>query len=66
MIDLLVDFLGNILFFFLGRFFLRLLTLGRYDPSRENCKSPLLVSLFGFFVTFILVIGTVLWFKQAT
>lgn len=66
MIDLIVDFLGNVLFFFLGRFYLRLLTFGRYNPSRDDCKNPLLVSLFGFLITFILVIGTVLWFKQAT
>jgi len=54
------------LFFFLGRLYLRLLTFGRYNPNRHDCKNPLVVSLFGFLITFILVIGTVLWFKQAT
>ncbi|MDD5329255.1 MAG: hypothetical protein PHX38_04565 [Sulfuricella sp.] len=56
-IEFIFSFLGEVVFFQLGRFYLRLLTLGRYNSTLETCKNSGLVSLFGFAMTFTLVLS---------
>ena len=56
MLDAIFYFLSEVIAFHLGRFYLGLLTLGRYKPKFGD-TSQSLVSLFGGLVTFALVIS---------
>lgn len=56
MLDAVVEFLLELVCFRLGKFYLRVLTLGRYrfDPDKSN---PVMVSAFGGFATLCLLVG---------
>jgi len=56
MLDVIFSFLSEVVAFHLGRLYLRVLTLGRFNPVISDRSQPL-VSLFGGIVTFAFVIG---------
>ena len=56
MLDAVFYFLFEVIAFHLGKFYLAVLTLGRYKPKIDDRSEPL-VSLFGAIVTIALVVG---------
>lgn len=57
------DLLVSVFFYFQGRWALRLLSLGRYDPVAAETNDQL-VALLGFFVTLGWLVPLVLWIKS--
>jgi len=55
MLDAMLDFLGEVIAFHLGRLYLLALTLGRFNPKIGDRSQPL-VSLFGGIFTIFLIV----------
>lgn len=64
MLEAVFDFLFEVIAFHLGRFYLSVLTLGRFNPSIDDRSQPL-VSLFGGLVTLALLISIAIWINQS-
>ncbi len=62
MLDALFTFLSDVIAFYLGRFYLQVLTLGRYKIDIQSRHAPM-VSLFGAIVTFAVILGFFAWFN---
>lgn len=60
MLNAFFDFLSEFVAFHLGRFYLAIITFGRYKPKIDDTSQPL-VSLFGGTVTIILIVGIFAW-----
>lgn len=60
MLDAIFTFLSEVVAFYLGRFYLQVMTLGRYKADIQGRHAPM-VSLFGGIVTFAIVLGCFAW-----
>lgn len=60
MIDLIFNFLAEIVFFQIGRLILRVVSFGRLEPTLDSRHQPL-VSLLGGVVSFCTVVGIGFW-----
>ncbi|MDA8259561.1 MAG: hypothetical protein M0Z99_28645 [Betaproteobacteria bacterium] len=63
MLDALFSFLVDVVAFYLGRFYLLILTLGRYKADIGG-RNSMMVSLFGGVVTLLLFIGFFSWINK--
>jgi hypothetical protein len=60
MMDAVFTFLIDVAAFYSGRFYLQILTLGKYKAEIGG-RNSLLVSLFGGLVTLALIVGLFSW-----
>ncbi|MBZ0069716.1 MAG: hypothetical protein K8F26_12985 [Thiobacillus sp.] len=63
MLDAVFNFLIDVVAFYLGRFYLLILTLGKYKAEMGD-RNSLLVSLFGGVVTFAWAVGLFSWLNS--
>lgn len=64
MLDAAFNFFVDVIAFHLGRFYLLVLTLGRFKPSIGDRSQPL-VSLLGVLVTVVLIVGVATSLNQS-
>ena len=64
MLEIVFDFLTEVVFFHLGKLYLAVVTLGRYKPKINDTSQPL-VTLFGAIVTIGLLVGIVAWISRS-
>lgn len=64
MLNAFFDFLSEVVSVHLGRFYLAIITFGRYKPKIDDASQPL-VSLFGGTVTIILIVGIFAWANRS-
>jgi hypothetical protein len=64
MLDSVFDFLSEVVAFHLGRFYLLILTFGRYKPKIGDTSQPL-VSLFGGVLTIVLLVAVIAWINHS-
>jgi hypothetical protein len=55
MLEALLDFMFHILFFYVGAAIIRVITIGKVSPRLNESRNPMLISLFGFVVTFAVI-----------
>lgn len=63
MMDAVFAFLIDVAVFYLGRFYLQILSLGKYKAEIGG-RHSLLVSLFGGLVTLALLVGAFSWLNS--
>lgn len=64
MLDVVFDFLSEVVAFHLGRFYIAIITFGRCKPKIGD-TSQSLVSLFGGTLTIVFIVGIFAWINHS-